>query len=224
MNNNQVGQTKENQKLIQLKQQLLHYKSELAKYKHINHFYKKKLSLNEGDNQITFKEENFDTVDPDNKTEPLISASAYFNYSVFFPEKEEALNETLIVGHFHIVNSGQVELNNPFIALKVTPVKAATISGKIAVTENSETVIYTSDEEWQHMHHDWKNILREKGEYWLKPSHCRVIKPGETLNFTNFDLRLNNIDSEGQIKVEGVCFSTEMTNGIPSMNQITFYY
>jgi len=214
------NQPNENHKISQLQDELDLYKSELSKYKHINDLYKK-IVLTYQDNSETKESE---AINLETETNPNISAKVYFNYSVFLPDPKETINDLLVVGHFHIVNTSQVELNNPFIGLRVTPANSANISGKIAVTEKTETILYTSDEEWQHMNQNWRVKIREQGEYWLKPSHCDVIKPGESLSFTNFDLRMNKLESEGHIKVEGICFTSEFSEGIPAINQISFYH
>ncbi|WP_416151230.1 hypothetical protein ACM26V_09770 [Salipaludibacillus sp. HK11] len=222
MNDRSVEEVRKKQFSIQLQQKIIHYKSELSKYKRLNEVYKKKIEFYE--NTDPSEKETVKT-DYSTKSEPLTSLTAYFNYSVFLPEVEEADQETLIVGNFHIINTGHVELTEPFIGLRITPANRATISGKISLQEtpDTDTALHTSNEEWHYMHSNWKEKIRKQGEYWLSPVHCQKLNPGETLSFTNFDLRLKKRKLDENVKIEGVCFSSELTEGIAAINHISFY-
>lgn len=217
MNKHSLDHKKQKQSFIQLQQKIIHYRSELSKYENLNDQLKKKIIMYETDD---VQEDSDDKVNIE-KIESIKSASAYFNYSVFLPDMQETEPETLVVGHFNMVNTGNQVLTNPFIGFRVTPVNGASISGKIALRESRENVLQTSEEEWQYMHSNWKEKTRSQGEYWLKPIHCSELKPGDALSFSNFDIRLRSIESH--VKVEGFCFSLELSEGIPAMNNVSFY-
>ncbi|PYZ93483.1 hypothetical protein CR194_09945 [Salipaludibacillus keqinensis] len=210
------------QQLIQLQQKILHYKAELRKYKRLSQEFKKKLSSYSEKEKTDQK--TFHPIESQRNNDPLASARAHFTYSTFLPDPEEEDQEILVKGHFYITNTGSGNLNHPIIGFRIKPVNAAKISGKIAtIGGKEESVLYSSNEEWQHLHENWMEKSRKKGEYWLRPIHCTEITPNETLSFSSFDLRINPSNLRGHIIIEGFAFFDEIKQGVPAINHISFY-
>ncbi|MCE7794848.1 hypothetical protein K8O68_20890 [Salipaludibacillus sp. CUR1] len=201
---------------IQLKQKLLHYQSELSKYKRLNSNLQKDINR--------YKKEFLAGAPVINETlsrTPSFSVLSFFNYTVFLSEPED--EELLVNGNFHMKNTGTSTLHEPFIVFRITPPAGAGLNGKITLSNHKDSVLYKDDEEWTYMDSGWKDTIRNKGEYWLKPSHCAELKPEETLTFSSFDLRIKRENVIDRLTLQGFCFASELKEGIPSKNTVSFY-
>ncbi|WP_100404824.1 hypothetical protein [Bacillus solitudinis] len=192
--------------IIQLKQKVIHYKSEVARYKNVVNDYEK----------IIAKKET-----PVSKPkEMLIESTAHFNYSVLLPDLDE--EELLVFGNFIIRNTGTETLHHPLICIRVRPISYVRFGGKIKIRETKKDALYSTSEEWRFVHENWKSIVKDNGEYWLQPNHCEQLNPGETLNFSNFDIRIDRGITKENARIEGFAYFEELSTGIKSLNSISF--
>lgn len=160
------------------------------------------------------------------KNEKLVSQSlscqSFFQYTMVLPSPDEKLHHTFILGNFQITNNGAVSLYNPIICIKISPPSKASLSGKISYGKNlsSDDVLYESAEEWTYVQYNWRKKTRDEGEHWLKPLHITQLDPGETLTFSNFDVKFSE-DTREEIRIEGYVYFKEIPKGKAALNHIS---
>jgi hypothetical protein len=155
-------------------------------------------------------------------SQPIIKLQAFFNYSFLLPETNE--DELLIFGDFTIDNIGTEPLHDPMICIRIKPIHAGKLSGKITTkplkTEENFLLSEHSSTEWTFVHKDWREIIKNKGEYWLKPLYYSTLAPSELLQFHNFEIQARKMDDESVLVIEGYVYCKELPKGIPSLNNI----
>ncbi|PYZ97752.1 hypothetical protein CR205_03935 [Alteribacter lacisalsi] len=198
---------------LQLEQKILHYRSELSKYKHQVQELETRLSQKNG------KRQSHSVTVP-----PVTAAKAYFSHSVFLPKNSEPEDSQIhIIGHFTLENTGNQILHDPVFCFRAKPSNKIHIGGKIRFRQQLERTWIKPHEEWMYVQNDWKEWVKTKGEHWLKPVHIDTVKPGEKAVFTNFDITADAADSDEHLLIEGFCYTREMQKGISSVNTISLY-
>ncbi|ADU31077.1 hypothetical protein [Evansella cellulosilytica] len=172
-------------------------------------------------NQLLFRSNEYNNGSSLNiDVEKNISILPYFHFVTFLPEQGE--EETLVLGNFSIKNEGNSPLKQPIICIRISPPKAAHLSGKILMMHRNDQVITDAEEEWTHVYRDWKKRIQHHGEYWLQPLHCNEINPNETLTFSNFEIRIRKKNNISNINIDGYVFSEASSEGFPALNNISF--
>jgi hypothetical protein len=151
-----------------------------------------------------------------------LQCEAFFNYTIFLPNREEDEEDVMIMGQFMIKNTGSQTLHHPLLCIRLEPAANARLGGKIAYHEHLAEI--DTLEQWQFVHEDWKEKIRETGEYWLKPKHCLELAPGETLVFSNFELQMRESDIAQLMVAEGFVYAQELREGIASLNTISIHF
>ncbi|WP_111646425.1 hypothetical protein [Paranoxybacillus vitaminiphilus] len=155
-------------------------------------------------------------------SQPIIKLQSFFNYSFFFPETNE--DDLLIFGNFMIDNIGTEPLHEPMICIRIKPIHAGKLSGKISTKqvkmEENFLLSEHSSTEWTFVHENWRESIKNNGEYWLKPLHHSTLAPCKVLQFHNFEIRARKTDDENALVVEGYVYCKELPKGIPSLNNI----
>lgn len=150
-----------------------------------------------------------------------ICCDAFFNYSLVLPEKDEPSEEILIMGSFAMKNQGIKDLHHPIICLRIKPVEGSRLGGKIGTLKKQEPFMNASPlEEWEYVHTDWKDRIKDKGEHWLRPLHCSAIPPGDMLVFSSFDLCFFMPHKSRSVIVDGFVFCDEFPSGVAAANSI----
>lgn len=220
-----------NNQHIQLQQKVIHYRSEVAKYKQLlqlaetelkreqlrNQYIQKQLeqldeyeqTIEKLEQQLLFYEvalEEEKKRKKETKKEEIVRAHAYFAYAVMIPEEKE--EHVTIVGDFVIENSGNTPLNDPIICLRLRPPDHAQLSGKFSFRQLQE------EGGWTFAVDNWRQKVKE-GEYWLKPIDQTTLLPNEQLRFPSFELRIDQT-----VVVEAFVYFRQLKQGISSFNHI----
>ncbi|OEH91594.1 hypothetical protein [Bacillus solimangrovi] len=164
------------------------------------------------------------TEDLNNPIQNELSFESMFQYSVILPSSDEHLHNTFVIGNFQIHNTGAETMNNPLICLEISPSQHSSISGKISYGKGNsdEDSLYGSNEEWKYLEYDWRKKGSKRGEHWLKPLHADNIAPGETLTFSNFQLKFSE-KAEGELSLAGFVYCKEDSKGRASKNRIVLH-
>lgn len=206
-------------KVIQLKQQIIHYKSELAKFKREAHDMKKLAMQYKEENQLQVKQLQEQLAI---KQTLNTSIAAYFSYSLILPREEE--ENIKIIGNFVVLNSGSTLLTSPVICLRMTPSSHLSLAGKI--TSGYERLILEKDSYITESEERWKYVDKEQqasksnDEHWLMPLHKTELTPGDSLSFTNFEIDVKKSEIPISFIIEGFAYFYEWQQGEPSINQI----
>ncbi|MBA2877628.1 hypothetical protein [Anoxybacillus ayderensis] len=219
-----------NSQHIQLQQKIIHYRSEVAKYKQLlqlvetelkreqlrNQYVQKKLeqldeyeqTIEQLKQQLLFYEVALEEEKRRKKEikQDVVRAYAYFTYAVMMPEQKE--EEATIIGDFVIENSGNTPLNDPIICLRLRPPDHAQLSGKFSFRQMQE------EGGWTFAVEDWRKKMKE-GEYWLKPIDETTLLPNEQLRFPSFELRIVQT-----VVVEAFVYFRQLKQGVSSSNYI----
>ncbi|MBB5174862.1 hypothetical protein [Texcoconibacillus texcoconensis] len=225
------------EEIVQLKQKMIHYRSELSKYESQISQYKKLLERKEAEKQAVKRqfsqqqqtaEQN--TVSPNKQdqnndnNQQLDIVQGYFQYACFFPTPEDEDDSIHILGDFMITNYSDKTLHNPIICFRTNPTSSIQIGGKIdAHIPSSEQKVLQSNESWVYVHDDWRNRIRNDGEHWLRPRHFVEIAPGQSQRFQQFDMTISRAEDVQRYRIEGFFYCNEHPKGLPSLNTISVY-
>ncbi|WP_173918946.1 hypothetical protein [Halobacillus sp. Marseille-Q1614] len=136
---------------------------------------------------------------------------SYFTYSMSVDHTPAADN--ICLGSFHLTNLGNVPLHNPYICIKLSDDHPFKFSGKY---------VYKGTKQKMKLGNAWERF--NEGEdvntlFWLKPTEANILKPLETLVFSNFLVEWKSSPSyKGSIM--GFVYGDELKEGESSLNQI----
>ncbi|SDB82921.1 hypothetical protein [Shouchella lonarensis] len=220
--------------VIQMKQQLLHFRSEMVRQDRLLKQVEKKLhererAIAELTERLAELTEHSTVIDEgENKehasiqTTPLIHP--FFTYSVIMPTlPEESL---LIKGHFVIKNEGSVPLTEPIICLSFNHAEDANLSGKIKRHHSNKKKDYQISREgvmdaWHYVEENAEKIAKETGEYWLRPP-VNTLSPGKELVFSDFEITVpTKTNISHTVQVYGFVYSSELPSGQQAANVVT---
>lgn len=199
----------------EVRQKLIYYQSEAAKYKFLCDKYEYLISQALLSKKLEAPE-NYEA-----EKEPITDVTCYFNYS-FVQDKET--NDHFIYGSFIITNVGDNPLTNPIICLKVNESQQTIIGGKIGEMNRANNKIISKFEEWSYLYDDWRKKWIEQGELWLKPKQTTELAPGEKLVFSGFDIKFKEKHSMTQVMIEGFTYFQQLPNGKNSLNSISITF
>lgn len=134
----------------------------------------------------------------------------YFTFSFQLAHQEG--KENYLIGSFHIQNVGNKALTNPHIGLKITSNIDFQFSGKY---------LYQNSKQARVLANAWERINEpsDNKEIWLRPIQKQTIQPGETLTFSNFQIKwIPNTTYSGMI--QGFTYGNELPDGMNALNQI----
>ncbi|MEA3322028.1 MAG: hypothetical protein U9Q88_18710 [Bacillota bacterium] len=145
---------------------------------------------------------------------------SYFNYSVILPSEGE---DTLSVyGDFTIVNNGQTPLEDFIVCIKVKPVGAVLLSGKIMDQKLLDRTGSAKEEtEWVWAVENWRMKVLEYGEYWIKPIRKGNLNT-QKLSLNNFEVTIQKEEVFKKSTIEGTVFINEHDLTVRSTNKIIF--
>jgi hypothetical protein len=151
-----------------------------------------------------------------------VNCEAFFNYTVFVPNPSDDDKDVFIMGQFTIKNTGTQTLHHPLICIRLEPFIGARLGGKIAY--HGHLADMDTMEQWGFVHEDWKEKIKQTGEYWLKPQHISELDPGETLVFSSLELQMKKPDKAQIVVAEGFVYAGELREGIASLNTISIHF
>ncbi|WP_404449370.1 hypothetical protein LG307_07155 [Sutcliffiella horikoshii] len=156
------------------------------------------------------------------KKENSLDFYSLFNYSFFLSPSDSSIID--IFGDFIVMNTGEIKMTDVLVCLKVTPIQNVTLSGKISnpklIQQNNAK---QADIDWIYATEDWREMIKNKGEYWIKSIKKSELRSYEKLVFSGFGVTVNNMEGGGKIKVEGTVFSKGIIKGIESKNKILIH-
>jgi hypothetical protein len=180
------------------------------------------VALEEEKAQFRKLKENLSLQENLHHSQPIIKLQSFFNYSFLLPETNE--DELLLFGDFTLDNIGTEPLHEPMICIRIKPIRAGKLSGKITTkplkTEENFLLAEPASTEWTFVHENWREIIKNNGEYWLKPVHHSLLAPSQLLQFHHFEIRASKTTEESALVVEGYAYCKEFPKGIPSLNNI----
>ncbi|MCD8511618.1 MAG: hypothetical protein LRY73_18330 [Bacillus sp. (in: Bacteria)] len=210
-------------KITQLNQKLLHYRSELEKYKrHIIILSKKGQSVPEEVVETQEKTANDSFLEEFKKK--VLPVNVYFSHASFLEGLVNGEKKLDIFGHFTFQNLTDEVIEDPVICIRVKPVGKVNLGGKITVYQSVDTdYSFDQAEQWTYVQKEWQETVNTKGEHWLKPLHFKEIQPFETKKFSNFNISVEHSPEYSHYVVEGFFYARNHKKGIPAVNTISFY-
>lgn len=138
------------------------------------------------------------------------SIYSYFTYAITISHTVE--QDSYLLGSMHVQNISNHVITNPLICLKISATSPFDFSGKYIYPNTTQKMQVTGA--WERI-----NEATNKEEYWLRPTHKQVIEPGETITFSNFQLKWK-VDQQYNYHLYGYVYSDEYKDGVPTKNQI----
>lgn len=139
------------------------------------------------------------------------SCLAYFTNTLSIaPNRDE---EHIIIGKFHLVNSGHTPIQQPIIFFTLKSEISVSFSGKFAPIETKEASgLY-----------EWERVKTEgdpKKEYCFKPLKVTTLAPGQSIVFSDFQLKFPQVEQKG-ISLDAFVYYKELPDGVKALNSIS---
>ncbi|MGG4451266.1 hypothetical protein [Brevibacillus porteri] len=149
------------------------------------------------------------------------AAEVYFDYTLIHSESVE--KPYLLIGTLQVKNTGNVELKNPIVCLRVSPVDSIKMGGQVLPPKLVETMAVQGTsglKGWRYLEDDWFAQAMERGEYWIAPIQPVTIAPESTEAFQNFQISFMKQEAGKGIVVEGVVLCNDQTVHFSANNRI----
>ncbi|MFA4135008.1 MULTISPECIES: hypothetical protein [unclassified Brevibacillus] len=155
------------------------------------------------------------------QVETRTAAEVYFDYTLIHSESVE--KPYLLIGTLQVKNTGNVELKNPIVCLRVSPVDSIKMGGQVLPPTLVETMAVQGTsglKGWRYLEDDWFAQAMERGEYWIAPIQPVTIAPESTESFQNFQISFLKQEAGKGIVVEGVVLCNDQTVHFSANNRI----
>ena len=139
-----------------------------------------------------------------------INVISYFTYSLNISHDPE--QESLCLGSYHIHNTGNHPITNPYICIKIPEESPFSFSGRYVYEDFKQSLKNAS--EWERI-----NEKTNTEEFWLKPLGNASIEPNETISFSNFQIKWSPTKSYAG-SIMGFTYSDQSKDGIIVINPI----
>ena len=182
------------------------------------------VALEEEKKQLKTFKENLYLKETEERNDPpsIIKIQSLFTYSLIIPTEHD--DDILVIGDFTITNTGTEPLHDPIICFRITPKGSGQLNGKIATVPMTtrEDFVYADAPaiEWIFAHKTWKEQIRKKGEYWIKPVNATELNAGEQLQFRSFEVQVLKQSNKNSLVVDAFVYCQEIPDGTPAMNKI----
>lgn len=151
--------------------------------------------------------------------EPVYSFQGHFTYSTILPSNDE--DTISIIGNFMIRNIGNQPLHDLIVCLRISPKEAGKLSGKIIMNKNKKNVNIDSNIlQWEFLHENWIETVRETGEYWIRPAGINELSESETIAFSGFEVKIKKPENQNSVMIDGFVYCKEIPNGVHALNNI----
>lgn len=154
-------------------------------------------------------------------------AEIFLNYTLLMPRAEEQINEFMINGAIYMKNTGNKELKNPVICIKVPVEQGISLQGQIIPPRLVSGLALKSsggDKGWKYVYEDWRDRVKTKGEYWITPIQDLQIPPGETQVFNGLKFAVKEPKINSSIIVQAFVYFSGGEYSFSSNNSISLSF
>jgi uncharacterized coiled-coil protein SlyX len=148
-----------------------------------------------------------------------LSCTSYFDYSVIFTQEKTGF----VRGSFYIENTGLGTLENPYICFRFQPAEATAIKGKIISLLASPTQEEMTQSTWMYMDNEWAEKAKERGEIWISPIKETVLKNGDRLVLSDFQIPIKS-KIDVNITVEAFVYCHKQNHRAKAVNSIAINF
>jgi hypothetical protein len=135
---------------------------------------------------------------------------SYFTYSLNISHDPE--QESLCLGSYHVLNSGNQSITNPYLCIKISEESPFSFSGRYVYEHFKSSLKVPGG--WERI-----NEKTNREEFWLRPLVKPSIEPNETISFSNFQITWSPKESYAG-SIMGFTYSDQITEGIAAINPI----
>lgn len=109
------------------------------------------------------------------------NAEVFLNYTMLIPRPDDEQKEYMVNGSIIMKNTGDIDLKNPVICIKIPVEQGISLQGQILPPKLvAGLAMKGSDGEkgWKYVYDDWRERVKTKGEYWITSIQELTIPPG----------------------------------------------
>ncbi|MGM0851451.1 MAG: hypothetical protein ACQEWI_02390 [Bacillota bacterium] len=152
--------------------------------------------------------------------EKRANAEIYFDYNLL-PNRK--LERYTIKADFFIKNTGNIDLINPKICLRMDPPDKIEIGGQILPPEMSDVFSIQGQsgaQGWKYIGNDWLEKAYSTGDYWIESIQESSISPGETMAVEGLQFTIENLEEQKASTILGFVLFEEQELQFSSNNKI----
>ena len=127
------------------------------------------------------KNKNISAVNSQEQRLKKANAEVFLNYTMLIPRPDDEQKEYMVNGSIIMKNTGDLDLKNPVICIKIPVEQGISLQGQILPPKLvAGLAMKGSDGEkgWKYVYDDWRERVKTKGEYWITSIQELTIPPG----------------------------------------------
>ncbi|MCM3527635.1 hypothetical protein M4D56_00825 [Cytobacillus oceanisediminis] len=127
------------------------------------------------------KNKNISAVNSQDQRLKKANAEVFLNYTMLIPRPDDEEKEYMVNGSIIMKNTGDLDLKNPVICIKIPVEQGISLQGQILPPKLvAGLAMKGSDGEkgWKYVYDDWRDRVKTKGEYWITSIQELTIPPG----------------------------------------------
>lgn len=127
------------------------------------------------------KNKNSSAVNSQDQRLKKANAEVFLNYTMLIPRPDDEQKEYMVNGSIIMKNTGDLDLKNPVICIKIPVEQGISLQGQILPPKLvAGLAMKGSDGEkgWKYVYDDWRDRVKTKGEYWITSIQELTIPPG----------------------------------------------
>lgn len=127
------------------------------------------------------KNKNISAVNIQDQRLKKANAEVFLNYTMLIPRPDDEQKEYMVNGSIIMKNTGDIDLKNPVICIKIPVEQGISLQGQILPPKLvAGLAMKGSDGEkgWKYVYDDWRDRVKTKGEYWITSIQELTIQPG----------------------------------------------
>lgn len=127
------------------------------------------------------KNKNISAVNSQDQRLKKANAEVFLNYTMLIPRSDGEEKEYMVNGSIIMKNTGDIDLKNPVICIKIPVEQGISLQGQILPPKLvAGLAMKGSDGEkgWKYVYDDWRDRVKTKGEYWITSIQELTIPPG----------------------------------------------
>ncbi|CAG9622815.1 hypothetical protein [Sutcliffiella rhizosphaerae] len=149
---------------------------------------------------------------------------SYFTYTIILPNENDNDSSLSIVGDYYIQNQSDEDVNDLIVCLKISPSNAAHLSGKISAPQLVDKIEEKGAIDWFYALDNWKDKIRNDGEYWIRPSNNPHLLSGSSLVLKGFEIIVSKNTSFSTCKVDAYVYSSNRELPVGVKNRINLHF
>lgn len=109
------------------------------------------------------------------------NAEVFLNYTMLIPRPDDEQKEYMVNGSIIMKNTGDIDLKNPVICIKIPVEQGISLQGQILPPKLVAGLAMKGSEGekgWKYVYDDWRERVKTKGEYWITSIQELTIPPG----------------------------------------------